>query len=326
MYNIFILTEGGGNTGMGHISRCLSVYQAFEKRGYRPQLIINGATEVSRVLNGIRYHLFDWINEEEKMKVLIRNADVVLIDSYKCPQVLYQQIAYLCSKAVFIDDNIRLEYPSGIVVNGVMGAEKLNYPIRTDIDYLLGAQYAFLRSAFWDIPSRNINSEVKSAMISCGGNDVGLSSRITKIVKEQFPALKISVVVKDILQSEIDYIQEHANVFAGLGADDMKKLMNESDIAITAAGQTTYELCRMGTPFVALLTADNQAYSIANFFKNGLVQEAIKPDDEKFEELLISQVKHLIDPDVRKKIAQKMQICIDGSGSVKLADYILHHI
>ena len=30
--NVFIITEGTKNTGFGHITRCLSLYQAFEER------------------------------------------------------------------------------------------------------------------------------------------------------------------------------------------------------------------------------------------------------------------------------------------------------
>lgn len=325
MYKIFILTEGGGHIGMGHVSRCLSIYQAFEKRGYSPEFIINANTSITPALEGVRYHLFDWISDESKTMKLIKNANIVLVDSYKCPSSLYQQIASVCGKAVFIDDNVRLVYPPGVVVNGVMGAEKMNYPERNDIDYLLGAQYVFLRSVFWDVHPRIINQEVKSVMVSCGGNDDGLSTRIIKILLQHFPSMKISVVLKDTVSSDIEYLSKNADVFTDLSADKMKTLMSKSDITITAAGQTSYELCRMGTPFIALLTADNQAYSIGNFFIQGLVQEAIKPNSARFEKLLISQVTYLLDKDIRKKISEKMQASIDGCGSLKLVDYLIKH-
>ena len=38
---VFIITEGGKNIGFGHITRCLSLYQAFEEKGILPKFIIN---------------------------------------------------------------------------------------------------------------------------------------------------------------------------------------------------------------------------------------------------------------------------------------------
>ncbi|MBT9485443.1 hypothetical protein [Sediminibacterium sp.] len=325
MDNIFIFTEGGGETGMGHISRCLSLYQAFEMLGYFPQFIINGNESVVSAVSGTRYQLFDWIAEVDKTITLLRDAGIVLIDSYKCPAFLYQLIKNESKTAVYIDDNLRLEYPSGIVVNGVMGAEQLGYKKRDDIDYLLGAQYAFLRSSFWNVPLKEINPEVKSIFISCGGNDNGLSARIVKILSEQFPWIYLSVVVKDNNSPEISKLKLYAQVLTALSADEMKALLGNADLAITAAGQTTYELCRIGTPFVALLTADNQAYSIGNFFKQGLVQEVIDPNNPAFDTMLVNQINYFLDPETRKAISSKMQTAIDGSGSLKLADYIINY-
>lgn len=325
MDNIFIFTEGGGKTGMGHISRCLSLYQAFEMRGYFPQFIINGNESVVLAVSGTRYQLFDWIAEVDKTFTLLQDAGIVLIDSYKCPAFLYQLIKNKSKTAVYIDDNLRLEYPSGIVVNGVMGAEQLGYKKRDDIDYLLGAQYAFLRSSFWNVSLKEINLEIKSIFISCGGNDNGLSVRIVKLVSEHFPWIYPSIVVKDINSPEIKELKHYAQVLAGLSADEMKGLMGNADLAITAAGQTTYELCRIGTPFVALLTADNQAYSIGNFFKQGLVQEVIDPNNPVFDTMLVNQINYFLDPEIRKAISSKMQTAIDGSGSLKLADYIINY-
>ena len=322
---IYILTEGGGSIGMGHISRCISISQALKKKGYSSKFIINADGPISTALSGIQYQLFDWINDDDKTTLIIKDASIVIIDSYKCPLPLYKKISKLCQKAVFIDDNIRLEYPSGIVVNGVLGAEKLNYSMRGDQQFLLGVQYAFLRSEFWNVPSRFVNIEVKSIMISCGGNDDGLSIYIVKLLTKEFPNLKISVVVKDILAKDIDKMREISNVLVNLNANEMKQLMSESDIAITAAGQTTYELSRIGTPFVALITAQNQAFSISNFFEYGIIQEAIEINNIKFDAILISRIRHLLDVDIRKKITKNMQSIIDGLGPSKLADYIIQH-
>jgi len=47
----FIITEGSKNIGFGHITRCISLYQAFEERGIIPEFIINnlGGSIVSTI-------------------------------------------------------------------------------------------------------------------------------------------------------------------------------------------------------------------------------------------------------------------------------------
>ena len=48
---VFIITEGSKNIGFGHITRCISLYQAFEERGIIPEFIINnlGGSIVSTI-------------------------------------------------------------------------------------------------------------------------------------------------------------------------------------------------------------------------------------------------------------------------------------
>ena len=49
---VYILTEGGYDIGIGHVTRCLSLYQAFEVKGIKPFFIINGDETVKDLLNG----------------------------------------------------------------------------------------------------------------------------------------------------------------------------------------------------------------------------------------------------------------------------------
>ena len=44
--NVVILTEGGKDIGFGHVTRCSSIYQAFEQFHIVPKFIINGDDSV----------------------------------------------------------------------------------------------------------------------------------------------------------------------------------------------------------------------------------------------------------------------------------------
>ena len=57
---VCILTEGSAKLGFGHISRCISLYQAFEEKKIIPCLIINGdeITSSMEIKNYIQWEAF----------------------------------------------------------------------------------------------------------------------------------------------------------------------------------------------------------------------------------------------------------------------------
>ena len=89
---IIIITEGGKNTGFGHITRCLSLYQAFEERGIKPKFIINGDTDIEYLLKDINYQIFNWLDEKSKLFEMVKDADIAIIDSYLADISLYNKL------------------------------------------------------------------------------------------------------------------------------------------------------------------------------------------------------------------------------------------
>lgn len=63
-------------------------------------------------------------------KKLLEDADCVVIDSYLAPERYYVEAYQRVKKCVFVDDFRRLDYPSGLVLNGGISARKLRFPDR----------------------------------------------------------------------------------------------------------------------------------------------------------------------------------------------------
>ena len=63
---IFIITEGGKDIGFGHLTRCVSLYQAFEERGIIPEFVVNGDDTILDLLRGKKYQIFNWLQEKKK--------------------------------------------------------------------------------------------------------------------------------------------------------------------------------------------------------------------------------------------------------------------
>jgi len=178
---IFILTEGGRKIGFGHITRCIALYEAFEKKGIKPYFIVNADNSVKALLKGKRNKIFNWLKKQDELFDLISGADIVIIDSYLAKNNLYRNISDRTKLAVYIDDNKRVNYPDGIVINGSIYAKGLGYPVTKGITHLLGTKYLALRREFWDAPRKKMGKQINSVMITFGGDDTrGMTPKILR--------------------------------------------------------------------------------------------------------------------------------------------------
>jgi spore coat polysaccharide biosynthesis predicted glycosyltransferase SpsG len=195
---VIIFTEGGEKIGFGHITRCIALSQAIEDKGYASELIVNADDSILDFIEDRNYQIFDWITEQGKLTGLIKDADFVIIDSYLAEKRIYDKISKITDgNLLMIDDCCRLEYPRGIVVNPSIYGDKLNYPQKDRVTYLLGKDYIILRKEFWEVPHKKINIEIKNILITFGRVKCGnLIDRIANFFKDNFK-FRVHIVGSD---------------------------------------------------------------------------------------------------------------------------------
>lgn len=277
--NVFIITEGTAQTGYGHLTRCLAMYQGFEEKGIIPTIIANCDENGKKVLCETNLESFDWIIDQEKLISIIKKADIAIIDSYLAEMPIYEKIHEVVKKSIYIDDTMRINYPPGIIINGTVGAENLCYQKDDKHMYLLGLEYTPLRKAFWDIPPKKQNKMIENVLITIGGQDIrGITFKILDAVLNSFPSFCYHVVIgyNDYQNMIVNY-QQYKNVtfYQSLNAEEMRDLMLKCDLAISAAGQTTYELARTYIKTIALGVAENQLYNIRGWLSKGFIKSEI---------------------------------------------------
>jgi UDP-2,4-diacetamido-2,4,6-trideoxy-beta-L-altropyranose hydrolase len=316
--NVFILTEGGENIGLGHITRCTSIYQAFEKAGIESQLIVNGDQTVRDLLRDKNCKVFNWLNDRKILLATVKNADIVFIDSYLAGCDLYEKIANVVKTAVYIDDDIRINYPKGFVLNGAIHAEQMPYPKIKEVNYLLGARYAPLRKEFWDVPAKPIRDNLGTVMITFGGADIhNLTPKVLKWLTDACPEMFKKVIIAKSFQNtaEIERLKDsNTELIYYPNAAEMKKVMLESDIAISAGGQTLYELARIGVPTIGICIAENQLHNIEGWRNSGFLKYVGWYSDENLEQRLKSSLRYLANKRIRMHTSEIGRKVIDGQG------------
>lgn len=325
--NVTILTEGGRNTGYGHVARCTSIYQAFEEKGITPEFIVHGEKHIESLLKGKRYRFLDWINNSELLFEVLKDCNIVFIDSYLASHEIYVNVSKHTKRAVYFDDDLRIDYPKGIVVNGAISAEQLNYPVKEGVTYLLGTSYFPLRKEFSNVPAKEIRREVETLMVTCGGSDMhNVTPVIQALLNETYPDLQKKIVVTTLFSniSEIKKLQDKkTELLCDLNAIDFKAVMQDSDIAISTGGQTLYELASVGLPTIAVCVAENQSQNVTGWSKTGNMEYADMYEDKFFLPKLKTALENIMPYEKRAGYSRGTRQLVDGNGAMRVCQTLL---
>jgi UDP-2,4-diacetamido-2,4,6-trideoxy-beta-L-altropyranose hydrolase len=324
---VTILTEGGRDTGYGHITRCTSVYQAFEERGIKSQLIVNGDETIENLLKGKYYKIFNWLDDQQILFEILDNVNIVFIDSYLAEHDIYERISEQVETAVYFDDDLRIDYPKGFVLNGAIFAEQLPYPKKENVTNLLGAMYTPIRKEFWDTPPKLIRREIEMLMVTFGGSDMcNVTPKVQKVLNKTYPYLQKKIIVTRFFanMSEVMKLRDkNTELIYEPDAIELKEIMQECDIAISAGGQTLYELARVGAPTIGICIAQNQLQNLKGWSKSGSLEYIGWYNDKDIQSKLIAALEKMKSYNKRISCSKKTRELFDGKGSKRICDTLL---
>lgn len=321
-----IFTEGGNNVGLGHISRCTSLYDDISRRGISVELIVYGDVLSVGFLDEINIINDNWL-ERDYLLHNISPDDYVIIDSYKAEKEIYEIITKLSRRALFIDDIGRLNYPNEIIVNPALDASHIDYSQSPDSTLLSGPDYVILRTPFIEVERENLNEEVRRVLITMGGTDI---RELTPLIVNNICKKRLDLIFDIVTGSnELEnpqnkYKESHnINIHANINATEMMNLMINADLVITAAGQTVYELLATQTPFIPIQIIENQENNIRSLLKYNPEQIVLKYDNDNLVDNLLKALEIANEFEHREKQNLKYKGLIDGYGSRRIINELL---
>ena len=318
--NVVILTEGGKDYGYGHVARCSSIYQAFEYYNISPKFIVNGDESINSIVPNIDVKITNWLNNSFK-------ADIIVIDSYLADLTFYNEISENSLLCVYVDDNNRLNYPNGIVVNGTLDISDMGYLEREDVIYLVGNEFIPLRKDFWNIQKLKTNDSIEDILITMGGNDLrNLTPKILELLNDNFPKINKKVIISNSFKNinEIESLKnEHVELIYSPNSEEIINAMSSVDLAISASGQTLYELACIGVPTVAIGIIDNQKNNIKNWINQGFIEYAGCWSDDTLLNNILDKIDYLQDNEIRFDKRLLGIQAVDGKGSLNIVKNIL---
>jgi len=329
-------TEGGKKLGLGHLTRCLALAQAFAEQSITCKFAVWADASVKDLLTEFQTQYFNWTEGSEGSRLLngqLSAADIAVIDSYYAGIDVYRQIQQQVNAGVYFDDYNRLPYPAGFVINGALHllAGNITYPVTNQITYLLGPVFQPLRRQFWHLRTRPEHPTVESIFLTCGGSDPHqLTPALAEFLTSQYPAIKITVLIGHSFQNPQRITQisnDRITVLTAPPVEAITEAMQSSDIAITTAGQTMYELAAVGVPPVVIGVAENQKYNIEGWLAADFIEFAGWRNDRHLLSAVKKSVDKLItDPALRQKKSRIGQKLIDGQGSHRIMEKVLDYV
>ncbi|WP_373485104.1 UDP-2,4-diacetamido-2,4,6-trideoxy-beta-L-altropyranose hydrolase [Acetobacterium malicum] len=334
---VAILAEGNPEIGLGHVSRCITLAKEFRRKGI-DVFFISNFPEGIQLISKNSFKIYSYSKKEslekteELFDIISQNkVTLLIIDSYTVTREYFEKIRTgFAGKIGYIDDLNKFTYPVDILIHGSLLNQIYNYQKKMKNAIILaGLEYNLLRDEFRDVPLKVIKKRVQEIMITAGGADLKNMTEevIGFFLKNQLlDQYQLNVVIGSAFRNKdriIELSKKNKNIFVFDNPSAISEIMIRSDIAITAAGVTLYELFATGTPLLALITASNQRIFVEELEKReylinaGILEEW---NDKKFLVCLESLVN---DHDRRMQMSLHTQKILDGKGATRVVDEIL---
>jgi len=274
----------------------------------------------------------DWQKDAEETKqILLKIApDWLIVDHYAL-DVQWESVQRLAHcKIMVIDDLVDRQHDCDVLLDQTLNRQAIEYSGLTPAHTVLlcGTRYGLLRPEFVNLRKQSLERRlsthnIKNILITMGGVD---QFNVTLIVLKMLNQLRscssfqVTVVLGGLSKNlpEIENFKLHASFEISIltNVSNMAELMLQHDLAIGAAGSTSWERCCMGLPTAIVILADNQVDGADALAKENAAY--IIGDIAKIESNLPKAIQYFSQPNVLQEMGKTSSDLVDGLGSERV--------
>ena len=338
---LLIRADASVAIGTGHVMRCLALAQAWQDAGGRAVFAMAEATAAIQArlkaescdVESVSHAAGTTADASQTIALAgERKSDWIVVDGYKF-RADYQRVLKAAGcNILFLDDYGHSQhYFADLVLNQNVSASADSYLHKEpQTRLLLGPQYCLLRREFakWRRWERNVSPECHRLLVMMGGSDPeNLTARVIEaLAVAKLDRLETAVVIGGS-NPHFAMLRELAarsgqKITVQRDMLDMAEPMAASDVAISAAGSTCWELCLMGLPALLVDVADNQTEVALELDRRGC---AIRVGDRRVSaENIADQLKRLVGSrELRQSLSQRSRELVDGNGATRVVSVVL---
>ena len=279
---MILRTDASPTLGGGHAMRCLTLADALARRGARCVFVMVESTAAMHRAIEHAGHRITTIADGAGASAPRQQAQAaataaiadregathLMVDHYLLDRIFaaYPGLARL--RTLAIDDLADRPLACDLLVDQTVGRDARAYrDLAPGATLLVGGRYALLRPQFAAcrpaaLQRRMQPRHAERLLVSLGSTDLdGITARVLAAVRDSGYRGAVDVVLghdatsrgaAEAIAADDPRFVLHADV------TDMAALMVAADLAIGAAGTTTWERCALGLPTLTLVLADNQ--------------------------------------------------------------------
>lgn len=351
---VVIRVDASIQIGTGHVMRCLTLADQLTEvgyfcvflcrehegnlgehiatRGYKVLWLtgLSGKRSVDGNWNAHAAWLGEsWEADAEQTVSALTGYDVdwLIVDHYALDSRWERRLSNSVDRIMVIDDLADRPHCCDLLLDQtyLRTSDEYNDLVGVGCKLLCGSQYTLLRPEFtrWRSQSlaKRAQASVGSILINMGGVDKeNVTEKVLGAMEgSQLPDSTELTVVMGGHSPSLASVRHAATlnrfrVAVQTDVDNMAELMTSCELAIGAAGATSWERCCLGLPTILIVIADNQT-GVANVLRdNGAAYavNSVKNIDHELPEILDSLVN---DIDALMSVSKSASKVVDGKGA-----------
>ncbi|GFK94863.1 UDP-N-acetylglucosamine--N-acetylmuramyl-(pentapeptide) pyrophosphoryl-undecaprenol N-acetylglucosamine transferase [Fundidesulfovibrio magnetotacticus] len=339
---LVIRADAGPDIGIGHVMRCLALAQAWMRGGGRALLAgwVTLPALVQRLeREGVVLSVPD-SDDPDGIGSLLRafeplssdpGAHWIVLDGYGFNPEHHAALRRDGRRLLVLDDQAHLpRYHADAILNQNIGAQHLAYDADPGAIVLTGPAYALLREEL-RAPSAQRPGEpdqVRRVLVTMGGADPdNTAEAVLRVLSQAGGGLEDVVVVAGPANPHLENLRQAVSCAPfparlEVSPPDMAPLLAGTDLALSAAGSTAYELCLLGVPMALAVLAPNQRGVARGLEAAGAaVLLGETPLDEASAANALAAL--LRSRQVRQGLSRAGQRLVDGQGADRVVERLL---
>lgn len=332
---VAIRADSSPSMGTGHVMRCITLAEELLAQGHSVAMFTTRIT-VSWLHNlisqlGIKLHYVEESSLSAE-QLLDFKPDWVVVDSYVISSKEISNLSKKVKTLVIVDIDSR-GIEADLYLDQNFNSENLNWSKSIQTKVLAGSQYSMIRNDI--LSSRRLepwkfNSITPHILCVMGGSDpTGTIIPICEALKGIDSDFTATVVCSPQWRSDVDKLTEgNLRITVIEPTIQMGALYSQSDIVVSAAGSSAWEICTLGIPSLLIAVADNQQQPLNQIEKAklALTLERFSVDDVEFVKAICDSLELLLhDETLREELSRTSLKHFDSEGKKRVVQAIENH-
>lgn len=323
---LLVRADASATIGVGHVMRCFALAEAWLETGGRVAFAMNDVPEgIAQRIARTGARIFHVDAPEDAARVAREvGATHAVIDGYHLGVAHQEALAAAGTRLLVVDDaGETATRAAAMVLNQNAHASPALYDsLGSAPELLLGLTFALLRSEFRHASAKRAVPDVaQRLLVTFGGADTAqLAPRALEALAplDGLDVLLVAGAANPSSSTLRAPTGARANVRVETEVDDMAEKMRWADLALIAAGSTSWELAASGVPMIAIVVADNQRGVGTAIGELGVGESLGAAADVSVTDIRAAVVRLAADLDARQRMARRGRQAVDGRGAQRV--------